>query len=472
MGRVTRRAFLEESLLASAAIAAPAFGAEPRRSRSPNERLRVAVLGVRGQGRVHVTKWASMPDAEVAVVCDPDAGVVGEAQRVAEQKSGKKPAYVADLRKVFEDKSIDVVSIATPNHWHCLAAIWAVQAGKDVYVEKPLGHNVREQAMLVAAARKHNRLVQMGNYPRSLGHVRAGIDFLRSGKMGKIHLARGICYNRRESIGRKPDGAPPEGVDYGLWLGPAPERAFNPNRFHYNWHWNWDFGGGEIANNGIYQLDTARWGLGKDTLPSKVVSIGGRLGYEDDGTTPNTQVSVFEWEDARIVQEIRGLPSEKFKDVVMGTVFHCEKGYVAFNISGTAAFTETGEPLQKFAGAGEHFRNFADAVRARKREMLNSDVQDGHLSSSLCHLANVSYRLGTMKPRAAFVGYAADALGEATERMFKHLADNGLKDAQIELRIGKPLAVDASTLRLPGDPAADALLGREYRKPFVMPDTV
>lgn len=472
MGRLTRRAFLEESLLASAAIGVPAFAAEPRRSRSPNERLRVAVLGVRGQGRVHVTKWASMPDAEVAVVCDPDPGVVGEAIRVAEQKSGKKPQYVADLRKVFEDKSIDVVSIAMPNHWHCLASIWAVQAGKDVYVEKPLGHNIREQAKLVEAARKHNRLVQMGNYPRSLGHVRAGIDFLRSGQMGKVRLARGICYNRRESIGRKPDGAPPEGVDYNLWLGPAPERPFNANRFHYNWHWNWDFGGGEIANNGIYQLDTARWGLGKDSLPSKVVSIGGRLGYEDDGTTPNTQITVFEWDDARIVQEIRGLPSEKYKEVAMGTVFHCEKGYVAFNISGTAAYTDTGEPIRKFAGAGEHFRNFADAVRARKREMLNSDVQDGHLSSALCHLANASYRVGTMKPRAAFVGYAGDALGEASERMFKHLAENGLKDAQIELRVGRPVAVDGAALRSHDDPAADALLGREYRKPFVLPETV
>jgi predicted dehydrogenase len=225
-----------------------------------------------------------------------------------EKRTGHKPAYVQDLRKIMEDKSIDAVSIAMPNHWHVLASIWAIQAGKDVYVEKPLGHNIWEQRKLVEAARKHNKLVQMGNYTRSLQSHRTAVEFVRSGKLGKVKVVHSLVYGTRGSIRKLADAPVPEGVDYNLWQGPAAERPFNPNRFHYNWHWNWDFGGGEIANNGIYQLDTARWGIGKDAHPATVVSAGGRFGYEDDGQTPNSQTTVFDYGDVQIVQEIRGLP--------------------------------------------------------------------------------------------------------------------------------------------------------------------
>jgi predicted dehydrogenase len=414
-----------------------------------------------------------MPDAEVVAVCDPDSNVVGDALGAVERKTGRKPRHYADLRKLLEDASIDVVSIATPNHWHVLASLWAVQAGKDVYVEKPLGHNLWEQRKLVEAARKYDRLVQMGNYPRSLGSARAAVEFLRSGKLGKVLLARGLCYNRRGSIGKKPDGPVPPGVDYDLWLGPAPERPFNPNRFHYNWHWNWDYGGGELANNGIYYLDMARWALGKSEHPRRVLSVGGRLGYEDDGQTPNTQLVLYDYGDVQILQEVRGLSTAKYRDVAMGNVFHCENGYVASSISGTAAFDLKGELLERFSGSGDHFRNFADAVKARDRSRLNSEVLEGHLSTSLCHLGNISYRLGEPRSLSEEGPFGAhEEAHEAYRRMREHLVENGLDPARTPVRVGRALEFDSRTETFVNDAAAGALLRRDYRKPFVVPEQV
>jgi hypothetical protein len=261
-------------------------------------------------------------------------------------------------------------------------------------------------------------------------------------------------------------------VDYNLWLGAAPERPFNPNRFHYNWHWNFDFGGGEIANNGIYYLDVARWGLGKHGHPKKAVSIGGRLGYEDDGNTPNTQIGILDYGDVQIVIEIRGLETAPYKDVTMGNVFHCEKGYLASGIRGTAAFSPEGELLEKFTGTGDHFRNFVDAVKSRKREMLTSEVLEGHLSTTLCHLPNISHRLGEPKPLGEVSVPGGDAGAEAVERMRVHLKDNGLDPAKTLVHAGPLLEFDGAAEKFAGNPAADALLRREYRKPFVVPDTV
>jgi predicted dehydrogenase len=468
MTSFSRREFLEQSLLAMAAAPA-AQEAAPDRRVGANDRLRVAVLGVNGQGRVHVNKWLAMSDVEIGAVCDPDERVAGAAIDGIEKKTRKKASYYADLRKLYEDKSIDAVSIATPNHWHVLASLWAVQAGKDVYVEKPLSHNLWEGRRLVEAARKHGRMVQMGNYPRSLAHMREGVAFLRSGKLGRIRVARGICYNKRGSIGKKPDGQPPAGVDYDLWLGPAPLRPFNPNRFHYNWHWNWEYGGGEIANNGIYQLDTARWGIGKDVHPRFIASSGGRVGYEDDGQTPNTQVAVYDYGDVKIVQEIRGLPTQKFPpDIQMGNVFHCEGGYVAMGIQGSAAWAADGSLIQRFAGQGDHWQNFVDAVKTRKREVLNSEVLEGHLSTSLCHLANISFRLGRTEKAAGSRPFDGDPGAETWERTMQHLAENEVDPKTAEIRKGPVLEFDGAKEKFVNAPEADALLKREYRAPYVV----
>ncbi len=472
---ISRREFLEESLLAGLAVAAgpsaAAAGEAPRRA-GANERLRIAVLGVHGRGDAHAGAFSRMADVEVAVLCDPDPNVIQESMGRVEQRTGKKPQYVQDLRKVFEDKSIDAVSIATPNHWHVLASIWAIQAGKDVYVEKPLGHNLWEQRQLVEAARKHGKMVQQGNTPRSASGVRAGIEFLRAGKLGKILLARGVCYGRRNSIGKKGDGTPPAGADYDLWTGAAPERPFNPNRFHYEWHWNWDYGNGELGNNGIYQMDISRWGLGKSEHPAKVLSFGGRFGYEDDGQTPNTQVTVLDYGDARIVHEVRGLLTERYEKVSMGNIFRCSEGTMVFGNAGTVAYSPKGEEIQRFTGDGDHFRNFVEAVKSRKRESLNSEVLEGHLSTSLCHLGNISYRLGEARPVECDEPFAGDADANETFRRFRdHLKENGVDVSKVPVRMGKALAFDPKSEQF-AEAEARKLARREYRRPFVVPENV
>jgi len=471
MLRLNRRTFVGQTLAAGAAAALPDLASA--RPYGSNDRIRVALLGVKGQGRVHAGKWAEMKDAEVVAVCDPDSNVINDAMTAVEKKAGNKPAYVPDLRKIMDDKTIDAVSIAMPNHWHVLASIWAIQSGKDVYVEKPLGHNVWEQRKLVDAARKHNKIVQMGNYTRSLQSHRAAIEYLRSGKLGKVKVAHSIVYGTRGSIRKLADAPVPEGVDYNLWMGPAAERPFNPNRFHYNWHWNFEYGGGEIANNGIYYLDIARWGLGRTDHPKRAMSLGGRLGYEDDGNTPNTQIGVLDYGDVQIIQEIRGLPSDKYMDITGGNVFHCEEGYLVIGGKTIAAFTPKGEVIQKFSGGGEHFRNFADALKSRNREHLNSEVLEGHLSTVLCHLPNISYRLGEAKVvtgDAPFQG--SDAGNEAFHRMVVHLKDNEIELSKTPLRVGRTLTFDGKNETFAGDDDAGKLLGREYRKPFVVPENV
>ncbi len=472
----SRREFIVESILAAAARGGPARGEGPRSvPLGPNERLRVGVVGVRGQGSVHVTRWSAVVGVEIAAVCDVDAGAVGDAMKTAEKKTGRRPEYYQDLRKMYDDKSIDVVSIATPNHWHCLAAIWAIQAGKDVYVEKPLGHNIWEQRKVVEAARKYGRLVQHGTYPRSYAGIRAAMEFLREGKLGKITLARGVCYNPRHSIGKRPDEpAPPPGVDYNLWLGPAPERPFNRNRFHYNWHWNWDYGGGELANNGVYQIDQARWALGKNELPRRVLSLGGRFGYEDDGQTPNTQLTLFDWGDVQLVHEVRGLRTEQYMKLSMGTVIFCTEGYLVSVIKSTAAYDPKGGIVQEFKGEGSPYQNFYEAVKARRRELLHNDVLEGHISSAMCHLGNISYRVGEVRPLEGLEEPFGncEAANEAFRRFRDHVNENGVDLARTPFRLGRWLDVDPAAETIHGNQEARALLRREYRKPFVVPEEV
>ena len=477
MSKLTRRQFLEDSLLTAAAAAAipaiPLPAQDGGKSAGPNDRLRVACVGVRGRGRTHVTSFARMKDVQVSAICDPDENVIGEAMKAAEKRGGYKPQYYKDVRKLLEDKSIDAISVATPNHWHVLASLWGIQAGKDVYVEKPLGQNLWECRKLVEAARKYDRMVQQGNYPRSMKGVREAIAFLQSGKLGKVKLARGLCYNRRRSIRTYPDSEPPAGVDYNLWLGPAPERPFNRNRFHYNWHWNWEYGNGELGNNGIYQMDLTRWGLGKDVHPRTAISLGGRLGYEDQGQTPNTQITWLDYGDVQVVHEIRGLETDPYRKVKMGNIFDCEKGYLVFVHGRAVAYGPDGEEIASFAGGGDHFRVWVDAVKSRRREDLTAEVEGAHLSTALCHLGNISYRLGSDRPLSQDRPFGdSSAANEAFERFRHHLKENGVSAGEMKIGVGKTLTFDSKSERFMGDDAANALLRRKYRKPFVVPETV
>ncbi|VAX35725.1 Myo-inositol 2-dehydrogenase, partial [hydrothermal vent metagenome] len=459
MSRLSRREFLENSMLATVTAAAATYAPtslnafEDKTSKSPNERLRVAVLGVNGRGRTHIDSFLRRNDCQVAAIVDPDENV-GMKKGVArvEKKTGEKPAFYQDLRRVMDDKSIDIISIATPNHWHSLAAIWAMQAGKDVYLEKPISHNVSEGRRVVQAARKYNQICQAGTQCRTMPGTVDAIKFLHAGGVGDVKLARGLCYKPRKSIGPKGLHNVPKGVDYNLWLGPAPLMKQVPRpRFHYDWHWQWDYGNADMGNQGIHQMDIARWGLGVDSIGDSVLSYGGRLGYEDAGQTANTQVNIHGYGDKTIVFETRGLKTGAYRKSKIGVIFQGSKGYVVqakYNYS--MAFDLKGKMIKEFKGGFtyEHFDNFIDGVRSRKVSDLNGDVIEGHLSSALCHLGNISYRLGKkisvaeIKERLAAVK-SSDNVLETFERTAKHLAENKVDIEKTKLAFGPLLMVDS-----------------------------
>jgi predicted dehydrogenase len=445
MRPMDRRRFLHDSAALAALMAADTrfpSRAEAReddsaatvKPGSPNEVLRVAVVGVHGRGMDHVEGFGHLKkDVRITTICDIDANVIGPAKKELEHLyGGATVSHVQDIRRLLDDKSIDAISVATPNHWHALATIWACQAGKDVYVEKPVSHNVTEGRRMVEAARKYNRIVQTGTQIRSHKGIQDAIAFLNSGKLGKVYMAKGLCYKPRGSIGHKPDGPVPAGVDYNIWLGPAPERPFNPNRFHYNWHWFWDYGNGDLGNQGIHQMDIARWGLGKQEFPKGVLASGGRFGYSDDGQTPNTLHVGFEFDDCELQFEVRGLYTNDELRVRIGDIFYGTEGILAIN-SYTDWQVYFGRSLEKGPGGrggGDHFANFVKAIRARDHKLLNADIEQGHLSSAYCHLGNIAYRLG------------------------------------------RKLHINPSTESFVGDHEADAMLTREYRAPFVVPSKV
>lgn len=404
-----RRDFIKTSAATAATLG---FNIKSRAG-SPNDTIRVAVVGFRAQGNAHIREYAKMPNVEIAALCDVDETVLKKGCGEVEKASGKKPKEYADLRKLLEDKSIDAISIATPNHWHSLMGIWACQAGKDVYVEKPCSHSYWEGKQLVAAARKYNRIVQHGTNSRSTAALREGMQKLREGVIGDVYMARGLCFKWRDTIGKKPDAPAPAGVDYDLWLGPAPKRSFNPNRFHYNWHWNWDYGNGDIGNQGIHEMDICRWGLGV-TLPTKVFSMGDHFMFDDDQQTPNTQIANLEFNQGGkkkiIVFEVRHWLSNNEAGIgqrrddkglvtdsnCIGNIFYGSEGYMA--IEGYNSYKtflgKKQEPGPSRREGGSNWENFIKAVRSRKREDLNAEIEEGHQSSALMHLANISYRLG------------------------------------------------------------------------------
>ncbi|NLH98814.1 MAG: Gfo/Idh/MocA family oxidoreductase [Chthonomonadales bacterium] len=482
MERLSRRRLIEDSLAALTVTAVGAsVSAEPtaRRQRtvSPSERLRIAVVGVHGQGRSHVSAYSAMDDVEIVAICDADTACFGPALEIV-QKAGKKtPETVQDVRRLLDRKDIDCISSATPNHWHALVAIWAMQAGKDVYIEKPASHNVLEGRRMVEAARKYGRICQVGTQSRSNKGMRDAIAYIHKGGIGKVYLARGLCYKRRDSIGKvTAPTAVPATVDYNLWLGPAPEKPVMRQRFHYDWHWQWDYGNGDIGNQGVHEMDKARWGLNKRSLPKSALGIGGRFGYVDDGETPNTELTFLEYDDAWIVFEVRGLPTNDLRGARVGNIWYGTEGIVVSNsYSSAVAYDLLGNQKVKFDGGGNHHRNFIEAVRSRKVRDLNCDVEEGHLSAALCHLGNISFRLGTDEPfsgKSAKLGGGNAEVWETFGRFEDHLAANGIKLESATYRLGRRLSIDARSERFVGDEEANRMLTRQYRTPFVVPDRV
>ncbi|MER3416135.1 MAG: gfo/Idh/MocA family oxidoreductase [Gemmataceae bacterium] len=487
MANWTRREFLRDGVLLPAAAAVladvPVYGTErtvAARKVGANDRIHVAVIGFHGQGRAHLSGFARLADCEVTAICDVDSSLADMGMKIVEDAQKKRPKYYQDLRKLLEDKDVDVVTIATPNHWHALAAIWAIQAGKDVYVEKPVSHNVWEGRRIVDFARKYQKIVQTGTQSRSNEGMRELIDYILSGKIGTVYLARGLCYKRRPSIGPRTETPVPPGVDYNLWLGPAPEKPITRRRFHYDWHWFWDYGNGDLGNQGIHEMDKARWGLGQHALCRAVLSIGGRFGYEDAGETANTQVCWYDYGTQQLIFEVRGLPTDHPKDAPaafhvkkqnwVGNIWYGTEGIAVSNSYAVGAvFTPQGELVRKFSGGGNHYQNFIKAVRSRRHTDLNADIEEGHLSSALCHLGNISYRLGKAQDPQAPVEGSTREMQETVQEMLRHLQDNGAR-VQGLFRVGPRLTFDPTRERFPNYEEANRLLTRDYRKPFVVPE--
>ena len=408
--KVSRRDFIGRVSGATAlAVSAPLIKSNAEES---NETLNVAVAGLRSRGREHYRQFCRIPNVRVIAVCDVDERFFPKAVQEIEELSGRRPKTVVDFRDLLDDKDIDAVAIATPDHWHALMTVWACQAGKDVYVEKPVSFTINEGRAMVQAARKYNRVVQVGTQSRSDQVVIEAMNFLHSGKLGELYMARGVYFGPRESIGRKPDSEIPDGVNWDLFLGPAPYRPFNENRFHYTWHWFWDTGTTDLGNNGVHIMDKARWGLQKRVHPRKAHCAGGYYVFDSDQETPNTQVVTYEYDDGVILEcEIRNLYTNLEQEMVVGNFFYSSEGWMKLDGNGFQTFfgrkNEPGPALSKndlaadpldrqgaHKGTDPHFVNFVDCVRSRRWQELNADIQEGHMSTAICHLGNISYRTG------------------------------------------------------------------------------
>lgn len=483
MTRLTRRSFIQ-STLATAATVTIAGTKSSGRVLGANDTIRVAVAGINGQGGGHIGTYAGMKNVDVAYLVDPDQRVYAKRQKQLREANRPEAKTATDIRKVLDDKEVHAISIATPNHWHSLMTIWACEAGKDVYVEKPCSHNIHEGRIAVQIARKYNRIVQHGTQSRSSQNWADLAALVQSGKLGKLLVSRGLCYkdggtgtNTRGDIGHKPTKQPPSELDFNLWLGPAQEQPYHENLVHYRWHWFWDFGNGDVGNQGVHQMDIARWLIPGVLWPKSAISIGGRFANNDQGQTPNALVSIFDYGDTLLIFETRGLKSPKFFDTDVGNILHFEEGVVAGNKFYPKG-KGTGEPVPKVPTdvkiGGNHFANFIDCVRSRDMSKLHADIEVGHISSGLCHLGNISYRLGQetdYDPKLAKVAgneFATDAL----VRMADHLKDSGIKFDGKNLRVGRKLVFDGKTERFVNDKDADAMLTRNYRKPFVVPEKV
>ncbi|MBL8241943.1 MAG: Gfo/Idh/MocA family oxidoreductase [Bryobacterales bacterium] len=423
---------------------AAALSIGSRRILGANDRVRMGIIGLGGRGNAHLSGYLAIPGAQIAALCDVNQAARERANARVVKAGQDKAAEISDMRKLFDLKDIDAVSMATPNHWHALGAIWAMAAGKDTYCEKPASHNPFESKQMIAAARKYGRMCQIGSQSRSTPHCIEAMAALKDGVIGKVYMAKGLCFKRRKSIGRKPDAPVPPGLDWDMFLGPAPMRPFNELRFAYNWHWFWDTGNGDLGNQGVHQMDIARWGMGVPNDHSgmkSVVSTGGKFAYDDDQETPNTQLATFDYGDREIVFEVRGvltggegtLGTANRATSAVGNLFYGVDGWMELDGSGYRIYKGENNEVVKnvkaergMDGTVRHMENFLAAVKSRDHKSLNAEIEIGAAAADLCHFANISYRA---RKRLNWDGA-------------KHTFD---------------------------DVAANKLLTRDYRKPYVVP---
>jgi predicted dehydrogenase len=447
----TRRRFAQAAAAAIATSRFPILGA--------NDRVNVGIVGLGGRGNDHMNFYGTLDsECRMAAVCDVNQAARERASAKILKERGYSPKEFGDMRALFESKDIDAVSLPLPNHWHALAAIWACQAGKDVYVEKPACHNIFEGQKMVEAARKYKRMVQVGSQSRTIPHKAQAVQMIHDGAIGDLYLVRGICSRRRFSIGHTPDEAVPPGVDWDKFLGPAQYKPYSKNKFAYNWHWFFDTGNGDVGNQGIHEMDIGSWGLGRTDWPTTVMSTGGKYVWKDDQETPNTLQTAFNFGDVEMTFEVRNLPTptealSPLRPNYVGNIFMGSKGFLVVDHSGFQLYKSAGADISgeaaRGAGAGgqekyeksttgaasgedtaPHMKNFLNAVRSRDYKSLHAEIEIGARSAAFCHLANIAYRTGRM------------------------------------------LKLDSKTGNILGDNEAGALMTRNYRKPYVVPDKV
>ncbi len=447
-----RRQFIQVAAAAIATSRFPILGA--------NDRINIGIVGLGGRGTDHIKFYSNLStDSRIAAVCDVNQAARERAVALVRKLNNYDPKEYPEMRTLFESKDIDAVSITTPNHWHALATIWACQAGKDVYVEKPATHNIYEAGQVVKAARKYNRMVQVGSQSRSMPHKMRAIQLIREGAIGQLYHARAECFRRRFSIGHTPDEPVPAGLDWDRFLGPAQWKPYSKNKFAYNWHWFWDTGNGDIGNQGVHEMDISLWGLGRTGWPLTVSSSGGKFVWKDDQETPNTQQTTCDFGDAQMTFEVRNLPTppEGLGGLrgpnYVGNIFFGSTGFLVVDHSGFQVYRSTAGDISgeaaRGAGAGNrekyekvmdekggnedtepHMKNFFDAIRARDYKLLHADIAIGARSAAFCHLANIAYR------------------------------------------VNRTLRIADSTGRFLGDEQANALISRDYRAPYVVPENV
>jgi predicted dehydrogenase len=443
---INRRVFLSKTAAATAGLAA----ALPARAhgQSPNETINVAIIGLRGDNKGHPT-WtgrgrgqdhyehlSKIPNVRISHVVDIDERHFKDSLAFVKGKYGGNPSTETDFRRVLDNRDVNAITIAAPDHWHALMTIWACQAGKDVYVEKPISHNIVEGRRMIEAARRYNRVVEAGTQRRSGALLAKAVQFLRDGGLGTVYTGKTVVYRQRDPIGVVADSPTPPGVHYDLWLGPAPARSFNENHFHYHWHFFWEYGTTDLGNTGVHSLDAVRWLLGKQEHPRTAHCIGGlrEAGAPTDQTVPNTQYATYQYADGTELHcDLRnwyGGPAEAAGLFIFGSKgwmrIGDDKAQVYFGKKNEAGPTLTVD--EKGDSGQSHFQNFIDCVRSRKTENLRASVEDGHFSTTLCHLGNISYRLG------------------------------------------RSVKFDGATERFVGDEEADRLLGRTYRAPYSLPE--
>ncbi len=480
MARINRRRFLKTTAAASAAFSTFTISGTRASGQvlGANDRIRVGVCGIHGRGTSHMEGFTEQENVEVSYLVDPDSRLFESRSAMIQERAGNTPRCVQDVRQALEDPELNAVSIATCNHWHSLIGIWACQAGKDVYVEKPLSHNVFEGGQLAAAAKKYQRVVQHGTQQRSSQSRANEIAAVQSGNYGRLLVSKGYCCKPRWSIGWKQVETPPAELDWNLWLGPAPMQDYHGNLVHYNWHWFWDTGNGDTGNQGVHEMDVARWAIPGATMPTEIWSLGGRFGYEDQGQTPNTQLSGYVFGDVLLLFETRGLVDQHdgFPRLVRNEFYTTEgvirDGKFYPHKGGEPERVRGGTPRQ--VASGGPFGSFILAMRSRNPEDNNCDAEVGHHSSALCHLANVSYRLGEKAP----FDRARQSVGDNKQvvESLEKVADNcrvvGMRLEDSVYTVGRHLRFDPPTERFVGDDEANQLLTRAYREPFVVPQTV